>query len=376
MQLPTQTFTQLVRGQVAAIQGAASGLIDFTIGSILRAVVEAVSQVTLWLQGLIIALLTTTRFSTSVGPDADTWGADFDFPRLEAAAASTPETFGRFSATLQAVIPVGSTVETPDGSQQYAVIIDTANAAYSAALGGYIMAPGVTTLDAPVQATVAGAGANAAPGQINTITASIPGIDYCTNAAAVENGADAETDPAYRLRFVAYINSLSRAIRAAIILAAQSIQLNVTCAVVENVAYDGSPQPGYFYAVVDDGTGAPPASLLNLAGRAIEAVRGLTITYGVFAPVIVPASASLTITVDPNFDPVATGATVSNAIAVYTATLVLGQMMPWSRLAQLAYDASPGVLDVSNIRLNGAQVDLAATPQQVIKVTSIAVATQ
>jgi uncharacterized phage protein gp47/JayE len=372
-QLPTQTFTALVRGQVAAIQGAASGLIDFTIGSILRAVVESVSQVVLWLQGLIIQLLTVTRLATSTGTDVDTWGTDFDLPRLPAATATTEETFGRFSATQQAVVPIGSSVETADGSQQYVVIIDYTNRAYSNPLGGYVLPIGTLSINCPVQASVAGSGGNCVPGAINTITSSIPGVDFCTNAAAVENGQDAETDAAYKIRFIAWINSLSRAVKAAINLAVISTQLNVTCSLVENMAYNGNPQPGFFYVVANDGTGNPPQSLLNAIGQAVESVRGFTITYAIFPPVIIPATVSMSITVGIGFDVTTTITAVENAISVYMAQLNLGQAMPWSRLAQLAYDASPGVLDVLNIRLNGAQADIAPTNQQVIELTSISV---
>ena len=63
--VPTRTFLDLVRGQVAAIQGAAAGLVDFTTGSILRAVVEANAAVILWLQGLALTILNTTRASSS-----------------------------------------------------------------------------------------------------------------------------------------------------------------------------------------------------------------------------------------------------------------------------------------------------------------------
>lgn len=375
--LPTQTFTQLVRGQVAAIQGAASGLIDFTVGSILRAIVEANSQVVLWLQGLIVQLLTTTRFATSVGADADSWAGDFDFERIEAAKASTQETFGRFSTTLQGIVSIGASVETQDGSQQYVVVLDTANPAYSALLGGYVLSPGVATITAPIQASVAGAGANAAPGQINTITSSIPGIDYCTNAAAVDNGLDAESDTAYRLRFVAWVNSLSKAIKDAIVLAAQSVALNVDVSVAENTDYAlGTLRPGFFYVVVDDGSGDPPSTLLAMAGSAVEAVRGFTIQYGIFPPVVVQASVSLDLSVDPNYDAAAAAQAVKDAIWTYLSTRKLGQPMQWSRLAQLAYDATPGIVDVTNIRLNGGQSDLPGDPRQVIKPISVTASTQ
>ncbi|HKT53507.1 MAG TPA: baseplate J/gp47 family protein, partial [Caulobacteraceae bacterium] len=363
--LPTQTFTQLVRGQVAAIQGAASGLIDFTVGSILRAIVESCSQVVLWLQGLVISLLATTRFATSVGPDADSWAADFDFSREDAAAATTQETFGRFSPTLQGVVSIGATVETQDGSQQYVVIADASNPNYSAALGGYVLAPGVATVSCPIQASVAGAAANAAPGAINTITSAIPGIDYCTNAEAATNGADQESDAAFRARFVKWINSLSRAIKVAVEVAAQSIGLNIVCRVIENYAYDGTWQPGYFQVIVDDGSGDPPASTLTLAAQAVEGVRGLCVTYGIFAPVVLPATVTFSIGVATGYSPSAMIAAAQNAVASYMDGLQLGDAMPWSRIVQVVLNASPGVSEVSNLRINGGQTDLAASDQQV-----------
>ena len=67
MQLQLQTFTSLVSSAAAAVQGAASQLVDLTVGSVLRAVLEANASLALWLQWLILQVLRTTRAATSQG---------------------------------------------------------------------------------------------------------------------------------------------------------------------------------------------------------------------------------------------------------------------------------------------------------------------
>lgn len=142
MAITTQDFVTIVRNQVTAIQGAASSLVDMTVGSILRAVVEANAAVVLWLQGLILQLLATTRAATSSGADLDSWVADYGVTRLAGVAATGQVTFSRFTATQQAEIPVGSSVQTADGSQVFTVTADTTNPAYSARSGAWCRRPG------------------------------------------------------------------------------------------------------------------------------------------------------------------------------------------------------------------------------------------
>src|SRR5271163_4542066 len=102
--LQTQTFTAIVQNTVAAIQGGASKLLDLTVGSVLRAIVEANAAVILWLQGLILQVQTLTRAATSQGSDLDTWVADYGLIRLPAVAATGQVTFTRFTANQQAVV--------------------------------------------------------------------------------------------------------------------------------------------------------------------------------------------------------------------------------------------------------------------------------
>lgn len=373
--LQAKDFQTLVREQVAAIQGGTSKvLVDLSVGSILRSVVEAYSAVALWLQGLILQLLATTRAATSSGTDLDSWVADYGLTRLPASAASGVVTFSRFTPTQQAVVPVGAIVQTADGTQQYAVTVDTTNPAYNAALGGYVLAAGNASVNAPVLAVSVGAAGNASVNGINTLGQAIPGVDSVTNAAAFTNGADAESDAALRARFVAYVASLSKATKAAVGYAATSLKQGITYTLVENQQYNGTTQNGYFFLVVDDGTGYPSSTFLATVYNAIDAVRPVTSTFGVFAPVVVPANVGMTVTAAVGYDHIATASLVATALTNYINSLPLGTPLAWSRLAQVAYDASPGVTNVSAVLLNGGTADIASTPKQVVKAGTISVA--
>src|ERR1700722_17609514 len=125
MQLPLQTFTTLVQGMAASVQSTAAQLLDLTVGSTLRAILEATASVALWMQWLILQVLQMTRAATSVGPDLDSWMADFSLTRLPASSASGVVTFSRFNSNLQALVPLGSLVRTTDGTQTFAVTSDT-----------------------------------------------------------------------------------------------------------------------------------------------------------------------------------------------------------------------------------------------------------
>lgn len=372
--LNIKDFTTLVRDQVAAIQGRAAGLVDFTIGSLLRAITESNASVLQWLQQLIVTLLATTRAATSAGADLDSWMADFGFYRLSASFATGSVTYSRFTATNSALIPIGALVGSTDGSQQYAVTIDTTNALYNATLGGYLIPGGTASATVTVMASTAGAAGNALIGTVTVIVGSISGIDTVTNAAVFTNGVDPELDSAFRARFVLWVQSLSKATKAAIGYALASMQSGVSYTLAENQDYSGNVLYGYFYAVVDDGSGAPSGAFLATAGAAIESVRGFTTRYGVFAPVLVTANVGMTITTNSTVTHSVVVAKVTTAIQVYIARLTLGQILPYTQLAAIAYGVSPAITNVSGVLLNGGTADLAATNKQVIRPGTVAVA--
>jgi uncharacterized phage protein gp47/JayE len=373
MAISTKDFATLVSDQVTAIQGAASQLVDTRIGSILRSLVEANAAVVLWLQGIVLTLLSTSRAATSSGADLDSWVGDYGLTRLPAVAATGAVTFSRFTPTAQAVVPIGSLVQTTDGSQRFIVTIDTGNSAYNSGLGGYVMAIGISSVIVPVAAQVAGYAGNAAAGIITTLTQTIAGVDSVTNALQFTNGADAESDTALRARFVNYINSLARATKAAVKNAAQSVAANLTALVIENTNYSGGAQLGYFTVVVDDGSGNPPSGTLLAAYAAVDAVRPMGSSFGVFPPTIVTANITIAVTVAAGYDTTGTRALVQTAITAYVNALPLGATLYLARLTQVAYDATTGVANVTASTINGNAADLTASTVSVIKAGSVVV---
>jgi uncharacterized phage protein gp47/JayE len=371
--LSTQAFTDIVRGAVAAIQAGATKLLNFTPGSVLLSFVEAIAGVVLWLQGLIVYVLTLTRFATSVGSDADSWGADFGCTREAAVSATGQVTFGRFTTTTQSIIPFGAVLQTGDGTQTFTVDNNPSGTGYSSALGGYVMGIGVATLAVSVTAQTAGSGGNVLANTITSMGQGVPGVDTVTNAAAFTSGIDAESDTAYKARFVLYIAGLSKGTLAAIQSAIADVQQGLQDTVTENADYNSTYDPGFFYIVATDASGTPSSDLLNAIGSAVEVTRALGIRYAVFAPVVVTANVSMTITSAVGLDHPTVVGLVGTALTNFLNSLPLGAGLPYTQLAAIAFSV-PGVINASAILLNSATSDIAGNAQDVIKAGTVSVA--
>ena len=372
MQLSLQNFTTLVQQAAAAVQASATQLLDFSVGSVLRAILEANASLALWLQWLILLVLQTTRLASSSGTDADSFGADFGFARLAAVAASGSATFSRYTATIAAVVPAGTTVMTSDNTIKFAVVTDTTNAAWSVAQSGYLIGNDVASVTVPITATITGSAGNVLAGTITQLASAIPGVDTVTNANALTGGLDAESDAAFRQRFQSFIDSRTRATIQAVTFATLSVQQGISCTVQENTDASGNYLPGHFIVTVDDGSGTPPTSLLLAVQGAVDAVRPIGSTFAVRAPSRINADIALNLTLAMGVDSASTFATVNAAISSYVNGMNVGVTLPYTRLAQLAYDASPSVLNVSGLTLQGGTTDLPAGTASVIKLGTLA----
>lgn len=371
--LPTKSFNTIVTNTIAGIQGRAAKLINFSIGSTLRAIVEGFGGLFLWFQALVLQLLTAIRLNTSTGIDVDTFTADFmpilpgsitavlpsGSPRLGAQAASGNVTYSRFTAApTTCFINVGATITTTDGNNtQFSVIDDTTFATYQ--LGppaGYLLAANVASIIVPVQALVAGAIGNIAFGALSTMTSSITGIDTVINNSAFTTGADQESDPGLKARFAAYILGLSRGDYYGLASSILGVTPTVQWTLTEGYNFDGSYRPGFFFVVADDGSGSPSAAFLALVAQAAQAVRPLGVQCSIFPPVVLFASVSMQLTTAVGYNHNTVVAQVAALVALNINSLGLGNALPWTQLAAWAYTI-PGVTRVSNVLLNGAATD-------------------
>jgi uncharacterized phage protein gp47/JayE len=378
MSIAGNSFSQIVTNMVAAAKSAVSVALDFTTGSINLALVQSVAGVALWLQGLILQVLLQSRASTSQGADLDSWCADFAFPRRAAVAASGQLTFSRFQPSAATVIPVGAIVATAVGGAQFAVRADPTSGLYGAAaagpgLAGYTLAPGVASGTVPAAAIVSGAAGNVTAGAISLLMQAINGIDTVSNALPFAGGADAEADAAFRLRFQNFINTLMKGTDAALGFALTALQPGLSVAILDNTKPDLTAQNGFVTIVLDDGSGAPPGTLLQAAAAAVEAVRCTGITIGVIPPSILSATIAMTVVSTVASQHAQDVAAATAALQLYIAALPVGAPLPYARLAQLAFDASPNIANVTGATLNAGTADLTASAVQVIKPGTIAV---
>jgi uncharacterized phage protein gp47/JayE len=373
MQLSLRTFNTLVQSMAAAVESSATQLLDLTVGSTLRAVLEANASIGLWMQWLILQVLRTTRAATSDGADLDSWMADLTLTRLSAVAASGIVTFSRFTATMSALIPAGALVRTADGTQTFAVSTDTAQPSWSAASNGYVVAGGSASLDVPVVAQTLGSAGNVQAGTISLLASALPGIDAVSNASAFQNGLDAESDDAFRSRFRNFIASRSRATPIAVGYAISSIQQGLNYTIQENINPAGQSLMGSFVVTVDDGSGSPSTTLLSTVLTAIDAVRPVGSIFSVQPPTVLTANVSLTITVPSGTTKAPVQALVGSAIGSYINGLTIGAALPLTRLAQIAYAASPAVVNVGALSANGSASDITVAATCVVKAGIIAV---
>jgi len=370
-----QGLTGLVQTQIAALQSAAKAVIDATVGSLTLAWAQAVSGAALWLQAQVAQAIALTRFQTSYGSDADSWGGQFGFDRLPPVAATTTETFSRFQTTQQALILAGTlqngvltggaVITTGPGGIQFMVTVDETNPAWNAALGGYVVAIGVASVTVPIQCLTPGTIGNVLANTIQSFISPIPYIDTCTNPNAVTNGVLAELDPAYKARFPLFLQGLASADQAAIENAIVSVQQDLEYYLVPNYDYPGTtPDNGSFFVVINDGSGSPPSSLLTLVDNAVLAVTGFTVRFqGAYAPTLVTPTIALNVRLAAGY----TAETVEPAVQAKVAAAV--NATPLDALVLFVSTAEQAALTVPGCRgvqpgattINGVAADLALT---------------
>ena len=368
MQLQLQDFTALVRTQAAAAAVASRQLIDVSVGSVLRAVLEANAAVGLWIQWLIVEVLATTRAATSGGADLDSWMADFGLARLPASPATGLARFSRATAGLAAVVPVGAVVRTglDADSQAFHVSADPGHPAWTG--GGYRLAASDVAVTVPVVAVAPGRAGNVQPAALRLLSSAIPGVDGVTNEAPAAGGLDAEADDALRVRFGGFIDSRTRATPHAVEFAIRSLRQGLQFAIEERVDTAGATRPGHFTVTVDDGSGAPSPALIDAVAGAIDAIRPVGGTFSVRPPLVTYAAIEMHAAGPPE-----ALAAVRAAVGAWVAALPIGARLVLSRLVQVAHDADPAVASVWGLAINSAGADLAPPAHGLVRLGSLSV---
>jgi hypothetical protein len=98
--------------------------------------------------------------------------------------------------------------------------------------------------------------------------------------------------------------------------------------------------------------------------------RANGIEFSIIAPTIIVANVTFATTsslIDNRPDQVAAIA----AVRAYINKLPVGAALQWTRLYQVAYDASPTITGITNLLVNGGTADIAAPLPNVIKAGTV-----
>jgi uncharacterized phage protein gp47/JayE len=373
----------MVSNAASACQAACSSLLNLAVGSVIRSILEGCASIGMWIEYLIVQIWLSERLVTSTGTDVDSFVGDFGLTRLPARPATGDVTFSRFYAGMSSLIvpyfnadgstnAAGAQVLTADLTQAFGVYVDTTQATWNATMGGYLVPAGTVSITVPVQALVAGSAGNVQANAISLLTTAIPGVDTVTNSTVFSNGEDAESDAALKARFQVFVATRAEATLAAVENAIATVQLGLSYAVIENTLPNGTSQPGFFTATVDDGTGNPPTALLSAVYTAIDAVRPIGSTFAVQPPAVITASVSMSISAAAGYSVATLQGQVASAIETYINGLGIGVSLSYTRLSALAYGVI-GVATVSAVLLNNGTADIGGGPTQVVKATGASV---
>jgi hypothetical protein len=253
-------------------------------------------------------------------------------------------------------------IKTQDGSISFVVIIDLSNPAWQPAQNAYFLAPGIMSIGLPINATVPGLSGNVLSNTITILGSPVSGIDSINNMLPTSGGGDAETDPAFRIRFANFFAARSRATLDAIGYAISLAGSDLKYVIQENVDAAGNIQFGNMLIIVDDGTGSLSDTLLSSLSLAIAAVRPVGASFSIQPPLILQVQISLSIVLPSTLSVPATQSQLQPAIESYINSLPIGGTLSATRISQLAYWTVPQIINISNVVLNGQGADLVAPP--------------
>jgi len=165
------------------------------------------------------------------------------------------------------------------------------------------------------------------------------------------------------------VSGLRAAIMSAVESAIEGVEQSIQYQIVENETLAGVSQPGFFYVVISPFTD----ELQSAVYSAINAIRGLSITFAVYAASDLTADVSVSISAAAGYTLANVEAAVQSAIQSFIASIPLAGTLAWTQLFSVIW-AVPGVASVANsMTINGGNADLVATANQVIAAGTITV---
>jgi uncharacterized phage protein gp47/JayE len=354
-----KTFDEILADLLAAVL-AKTPFTNLNPGAALRGILEALSSGLAGLYQLTRTVSGALFIQTATGTWLDLKAREVGVCRLIAKKAQVRLTFGRATpATQDTLIPAGTIVRSKKDAAGASIrFLTDVNAT---------LLTGASSVVVVATAEQAGLAGNVGPGLITLIVTPISGIESVTNVDVgelsyrVQEGADAESDRAFRERATQKWDTLgvggTRGAYHAWALSVPGVQASM---VLDDAPYG----PGTVGVVVLGTDGAPTPQLLADVKAYIRPRQPLTVVLEVTGATITPISLSLTIWRFATADQATVDAAVRLALQGYSDALQLGEGLIRARLvaAVMAVDG------VYNVTVETPTADVPATPAEYLDV--------
>lgn len=327
MAFQTKTFLSIIASMVNRCRAITNQITDFNVGSVARTLLEAPAQEIdeLYIQ-MLFGLLEAIQVSVYTS---------FNFPALPATPASNLLRVTIAVQNTPTMIASNSVFTRSDGSLTYNSTSDITIPA------------GATFADVPVAASVNGTKGNMPAGGTFTTGAAIAGFVSAVNLSAFINGKAAETPSAQKVRFNAYVQTLSRGTVASLLYALTNLvfindpagnRLEAVATANINEPYLSDPvqPPGLVNAFIHNGIGGTSIALVQQSenilngytapdGTQIAGYKAAGVVIQVFAAGELALPVVGMLTVGPTFDQTSVVAQVTAAIYTYIQHIPVGQ---------------------------------------------------
>lgn len=357
----TKDFTSICASMINWMRVTCQKISDFSVGSVARTMLEAVA--------IEIDELYQQVFNGIMNAIPVAIYNSFSFPAIGSSTASGLIRVTVTSSGSAVLIPAGTVASYSASSLTYVSQADVTIAA------------GNTYADIEFEASQSGSIGNIASGIVFTLSPVPVNLVSATNLAPFQNGLDAESSSAQKLRFNAFVQTLQRGTVAAIEYglktttlydsAGNVIEQVVAAAVIEPYETDNTQPVGLINCYVHNGVGGTSAALV---AQALVIVYGYTDASGnkvagwkaagthctVAAATEVDIAVTAAITTAPGYVGTTLVSEVSQAIYTYIIGLDLGQSCLFAKIIDIAMN-TPGV---ANFIVSTPTVDQTATNSQ------------
>lgn len=295
--LTPRSFEKILLGMVIWFRGLSKKVTDFSIGSTIRTLFEAVAME---IEELYVYFQNATEYAIK-----NSLYETFGFKQRATTKSLVLVTFTAESAHSTINIPKGFQVKTSEG-----LVFETIESAS--------ITSSLSTLSLMANCTVNGPIGNIDAATITEFVDYLEGLSSVTNLSEAYGGTTGESESSRQKRFILFISTLARGTEDAIRYAISTVPVITSALIKEEF-------PGVVSVYVSTNSGLVSDDTLSAVETAIDLYRAAGIQFNVASVTLTSISATVSVGLDPDYDVDTYEALISAAITNYILNRGVGE---------------------------------------------------